>query len=477
MIKLALVAVVVVILLIAFIIVIRNKPDLWFWIFLNLYFDPGGYVYGFLGGTLVGPLSIADVFICGMVICLIFANINWKIIFEDTLFRQFLFSLLIFSAYFFIVYGGIVPYFHNDFNYSTFLIKNRLFAYGFVILPAAYVFSLKSLHYFYTATLSVGVICLTLYLISLLTGVGLIPIEEMARNSGDEMTRVFINNYGIFYLLFPISLTTYLLSKRINLNLKYKNWLYYSGIVMIITMLLTLTRRVQLDIIITIVTITFLISYLFRTGKLSEMFKVLIPSLVVVLVLSFTFPKYIGYISTIGEDTYLLITTGKDSSGEGDDRVSGGGEMEITKKYISENLFFGTGYTYLHWGRGYATSVRGDRFAIAADAAGEVPIYYLLFGFGIAGAILMFPLYFFMVKVFFNLLKLLRLNLINFLQDPLTIIFSIYILLIIAGKFTHRLYALSMDFTGENLSATALLMGVCLALHRKIYTCSFTKQT
>jgi len=241
------------------------------------------------------------------------------------------------------------------------------------------------------------------------------------------------------------------------------------------TMLMTLTRRVQLDIIVTIITITFLVSYLFRTGKLSEVFKVLIPSLVVLLVLSFTFPKYVGYISTIGEDTFLLITSGKDSSGEGDDRVSGTGEMEITKKYISENLFFGTGYTYLHWGRGYATSKRGDTFAIAADAAGEVPIYYLLFGFGIAGAILMFPLYFIMVKLFFNLIRLLRSNLINFLQDPLIIIFSIYILLVIIGKFTHRLYALSLDFTGENMSGTALLMGICFALYRKIYISSDPK--
>ncbi len=56
MIKLALFGVVALLLLIAFMIIIRNKPDLWFWIFLNLYFDPGGYVYEFMGGTLLGPL-------------------------------------------------------------------------------------------------------------------------------------------------------------------------------------------------------------------------------------------------------------------------------------------------------------------------------------------------------------------------------------------------------------------------------------
>ncbi len=238
---------------------------------------------------------------------------------------------------------------------------------------------------------------------------------------------------------------------------------------MIITLLITLTRRTQIDIVVTVIIIIFIISYLFRTGKLSEMFKIVIPVIVVILVLSFTFPKYIGYIATIGEDTFLLITTGKDSRGEGDNRVSGVGELEITKEYIRNNLLFGTGYTYLYWGPGYATSPRGATFAIAADAASEVPIYYLLFGFGIAGAILMAPLYYFMVKLFFNLARLLKLTLINYLHDPLTIIFSIYILLFIAGKFTSKLYALGSDFTGAGMSGTAFLMGIGFALYRKIY--------
>ena len=203
MLMLALAGVVAIILIIAFIIIIRNKPDLWFWIFLNLYFDPGGYVEEYLGGTLLGPLSIADVFISGMLICVISANINWKTIFQDKFLVRFLYLLLIFSTYFFIVYGGIVPYFHNDFDYPTFLIKNRLFGYAFIILPAVYAFSLRSLHYFYTTTLAVGIICLTLFFISLTTGLRLIPVWETARNTGGEMMRISMVGYGIFYLLFP----------------------------------------------------------------------------------------------------------------------------------------------------------------------------------------------------------------------------------------------------------------------------------
>ena len=476
MIKLFIVGIIGLIIVISLIIIVRNKPDFWFWIFLNLFFDPGGYTYGFLGGTLVGPLSITDVFISGIVVCLISAKVNWNLVFQDLLLRKFLLYLFLFALYYFIVYGGVVPYFQNDFDYTTFLVKNRVFAYGFIILIAVYVFSLKGLYYFYTSTLFIGAICLTLFFISLLTGVQLTPVEESARYTGEEMMRVSMVGYGLFYLLFPVALITYLISRKINIILKYKSCLYYSGIVMILTLLLTLTRRTQIDIIGMILLASLIISYLFRTGKLSSVLKVIMPAFIVVLVLYFTFPKYAGYVVEIGEDTFLLMTTGKDSRGESDQRVSGGNDYIMVKDYISENLLFGTGYTYLFWKDGRATSTRGVKFAVARDAAGEVPIYLLLFSFGLTGAILMMPLYFLMGSLFFKLIKFLRFKLINYLKDPLTIIFTIYVLLTIAAKFTINLYSLSNDFTGGNLSYTAVLMGVGFALLRRVYSDNLQKR-
>ena len=142
------------------------------------------------------------------------------------------------------------------------------------------------------------------------------------------------------------------------------------------------------------------------------------------------------------ENTFLLITTGVDSEGNSEYRVSGKGDLEITKEYIRNNLLFGTGYTYLYWGPGYAYSLRGPTYSRAADAAGEVPIYYLLFGFGIIGAVLMLPLYFLIGRLFFKISKLLRVMLNNYLNDPMTIIFSTYILLSIATMFTINFYNL-----------------------------------
>jgi len=469
MISLIFIGLVGLVITIALVIIISKNPDLWFWVFLNLFFDPGGYVMEFLGGTLIGPLYITDACIVGIVMCMIFAKINWNSIFQDKFLLKIIYFLILFAAYYYIFYGGIVPYINNDFNYSTFLIKNRTFSYGFIILIAVYAFSLRSLKYFYITTLFIGVICLSLYVITLSTGIKLVPMWEMARYTSSGMTRIGMSSYGLFYLIFPFALTTYLLRTKIYVKLKYTHLLYYGGIIMIITQLLTLARRTQIDTIGTLVIIIFIISYLFRTGKLSQIFKIVIPVIVVVLVLFFTFPKYVGYIATIGEDTILLMTTGKDSKGEGDYRVSGNDDLLITKNYIWNNLLLGNGYTHLYWGtKGYASSPRGDRFAIAADAAFEVPIYNLLFGFGIVGAILIIPLYYLMANLFFKLIKTLKFNLINYLHDPITVVFSIYILWTIARKFTLSLYQLSIDFTGENLSGTAIIIGIGFALYRKL---------
>ena len=468
MLKLIVVAVVLLIVLLALVIIIRNKPDIWFWIFLNLFFDPGGYITGFRDGKIVGPLNMRDAFIFGIIICLVSAKINWKVISQDQQLSRFLVFLLFFSAYYFIVYGGVAPFIHNDFDYSTFLLKNREFIYGFFILISVYLFSFRSLHNFYSVTLFFGVLCLTLYLITLLTGVELIYVWEFQRE-GTGMTRISMLSYGLFDMLFPLSLIVYIVSKKINLNIKYRYWLYYAGVIFLITQIITLTRRTQIDILGTVIIAVIIIAYLFRTGKLSSLLKLLFPAVLVILVLYFTFPNYIGYMAKTAENTFLLITTGQDSEGRKEYRVSGNENLELAKNYIKNNLLIGTGYTYLYWGPGYSYSLRGREYSLAADAAGEVPIYYSLFGFGILGVILMLPLYFLMSMLFFKLIKLLKITLENYLQDPMVIIFIIYILLTFAIIFTINFYNLSSHFTGARLSYTAIFIGLGFALYRKIY--------
>lgn len=451
-----------------FVIIILNKPELWFWIFLNLYFDPGGYITGFRDGKLVGPLNISDVFFFGIIICMVSAKINWKVIYRDKLFLNYFLFLSIFSAYYFIVFGGVAPYIHDDFNYVTFLLKNREFIYGFFILISVYLFTLRDLKYFYSVTLFFGVIILSLYMITLFTGIELVFVWRLQRE-GTEMTRISMLSYGLFDFVFPIALIAYIILKKINLDIKYKYWLYYAGIVFLITQIITLTRRTQIDILGAVFIITIITAYLFRTGKISSLLKLIAPAVLVIVVLSLTFPDYVGYMVKTGENVFLLITTGQDSEGKSDYRVTGNADLELAKEYINNNPFIGQGYSYLYWGPGYAYSRRGTTYSRAADAAGEVPIYYLLFGFGIIGAVLMLPLYFMIGKLFFRLIKLLRIRLTDYLNDPMTIIFSIYILLTFATIFTINFYNLGLHFTGSRFSYYSFFIGLGFGLHQKIF--------
>jgi hypothetical protein len=467
MLNLLLISLVGLVLIFALIIIIRNKPEMWFWIFLNLYFDPGGYITGFRDGKLVGPLNIRDVIIFGIIVCLVSAKINWKVILGDKLILNFFLFLTFFSAYYFIVYGGIAPYIHNDFDYPTFLLKNRTFVHGFIILVSSYIFSIRGLKYLFTVTLFFGVVCLTLYMITLFTGFELVYVWKLQRE-GSEMTRITMLSYGIFDLVFPISIIVYIISKKINLNVKYKHWLYYASIIFIITEIITLTRRTQIDMLGALIIVSIIIAYLFRVGKLSSLLKLLPPAFLIIIVLYFTFPDYVGYMGKTAENSFLLITTGVDSEGNSDERVSGTGGLEIAKEYIRNNLLLGTGYSYLYWGPGYAYSKRGTTYSRAADAAGEVPIYYLIFGFGIIGTIFILPLYFFIGKLFFNLIKLLRMMLTDYIEDPMTIIFSIYVLFIYSTIFTINIYSLGSHFTGSRFSYSSFFIGLGFALHQKI---------
>jgi len=456
------------IILFPIIIIVRNKPDFSFWLFLNLYFDPGGYVSGFLGGNIFWRINISDVFILLMIICVLSPKIKRKVIYNNDLFLKFIKYFLLFAGYYFIVYGWVAPYLNNDLDYGTFLLKNRTFIYGFIILISVYIFALRRLDYFYSITLFFGVVSLSLYWITLLTGIVLTPVIEMERHLGSGMIRIAMAGYGYFYMMFPLAVITYLLSRKLKINIKYKNWLFYGGTMMVLTILLTLTRRTYIDIIGIILIIIFITSYIFRTAKLSSLLKTALPAMIIMLILFISFPKYLDYTSDLVEDTFRLITGGKDTRGVEDYRVTGTGDLIAAKFFINKNLWLGAGYTYLYWGeKGFASSLRGSDFSRAADAAGEVPIYYLFFGFGLIGALFILPLYIVMGKLFLKLLKFLKRNFNYHLTDPYLIIFSIYVLLMIASKFTISFWRLGSDFRGSQFSSTAILLGIGFALIKK----------
>ncbi len=444
---------------------IKRNPDLAFWFFLNIFFDPGGLFSYYFGGK-ISVFYLYDIAIIPIIFCLFTINTNYKIIYKDKFLISFLKVFSIFVLFFLIVYGGIVPYLNDDLNYLQFLQKNRIFLYYIIVLISAYVFALRGLKYFYLTTLIIGFFILSAFLISLVSPLKIIPIIMMERYEGEEMMRIGILSWGLFNIFFPISFLIFLSSLKIKLNISYRKLVYIAGMLMLVTLLIALSRRNFISIPGTILIIILLNSYIFRKSKAFALAKILIPLGLVLIIINFALPKYIDYIASISQDTFQLLTEGTDTRGEKEYRVSGTGDLEITKKYITDNFILGTGYSYLYWGeRGYATSSRGPVYAAAYDAAAEVPIYYIFFGYGLVGFIIMVFLYAFLIRLFLKLFSLIRRKINLLTEYPYEVIFTIYILYMIANKFTFNLYSLGTDFTNP---INGIFIGIGFALLKKL---------
>jgi hypothetical protein len=450
---------------IAVVYIIKRNPDLSFWFLINILFDPGGYVAYYLESNLFLSLNITDVAIVPIIFCLYVINANFKIIYKDQFLYNFLKVFFIFAVYYFIVFGAVVPYLHNDLDYITFLQKNRNFVYYVIILISVYFFTLRGLKYFYLTTLFIGFSVLSAFLVSLVTGLDIIPITSLERYEDSEMMRVYLYSWGLFFILFPLSFILFSFSRKIKLNIKFKKLAYLAGMLMVVALLVSLTRRYYITIPGTLLIIILVSSYIFRKSKAIALGKILVPLGAVLIILNLTLPQYIDYIVDISQDTFQLLTTGSDTRGEKEYRVSGKGDLEITKKYIEDNFFLGTGYNYLNWGDEKAESSRGPLYASAMDAAQEVPIYYIFFGYGFVGFIIMVFLYSFLIRMYLKLFSLIkrRVTLLN--EYPYEVMFTIYILYMILDKFTFSLYGLGNDFT---TLSSGIFIGIGFALLKKL---------
>src|SRR4030095_324096 len=444
---------------------IKRNPDLCFWFFVNILFDPGGYVTYYLGGNVVASINIMDIAILLIVFCLYAIHANFKIIYKDRFLYDFLKIFFIFAVYYFFIYGAIIPYLNNDLNYLVFLQKNRKFLYYIIILLSAYIFALRGLKYFYLTTLCVGLIVLSAFLAAVVFGLDIIPVISLERYEGSEMIRIYLYSWGIFFILFPLAFIIYLFSPKIKFKIQYRKLAYFAGLLMVVALLISLTRRYYITIPGTMLIIILLNSFIFRKSKALALTKILVPIGAVLVILNLTLPKYIDYIVDISQDTFQLLTKGSDTRGEKEYRVSGTGDLEITKKYIADNFLFGTGYNYLHWSDEVAISSRGPVYAAAMDAAGEVPVYYIFFGYGIAGFIIMIFLYSFLIRMYLKLYSLTKKRVAILTEYPYELLFIIYILYNLIDKFTFSLYGLGEDFT---TLSNAIFIAVGFALLRKL---------
>ena len=428
----------------------RNHPVFTFWLLINLYFDPGGYQGVWFQGNVISNINFTDVI---FILCWIpyFSLRDRKGVFnQDKYFNIFFKWMSLYMFYFVFVYGFIIPQINGRAGFMTFLFKSRTYFMAFFLIKPLYFFVKDGLQVHFKIIVFSSAICLTLYFISLIGGLNLIPIATVDRYIDSGIMRITLWSYGLFDWVLNLAFIVLLLK----INTKNKRLLFYSGILMAFAIVLTLTRRELIGRVFSLFLIFFIINYVFTTHKKTQIIKLISPLIILLVLLYISFPKYIGYANSEYQSITSLVTTGLDNEGNVDYRLAGTGDVVAMKKLISQNPLFGVGFTRYSYED--LRNFRDLNNPLAGlYAGGELPYLGSIGKMGIVGLILFSPMYVLLLFMCLKLYRIIKNNDINiFIKfNPYELIFVAFTLTFTISKFTFNLFNLFV----ETYSAAAFL--------------------
>jgi hypothetical protein len=300
-----------------------------------------------------------------------------------------------------------------------------------------------------------AVICLSLYFVSIISGINLIPIATTDRYIDSGIIRVTLWNYGLFDWVLNLAFIVLLLKIKI----ENKRLLYYSGILMAFAIVLTLTRRELVGRIINFLIIIIMVNYIFKSLRNFQIVKLIIPAAFLFGLLYLTFPQYLVYATDEYKNLSKLIITGVDKEGNIDYRLAGTGDVVAMKQLIKENLFFGVGFTRYSY-EDLSTLRNLNNTLAGLYAGGELPFLGSIGKVGLVGLILFLPLYFSLFVMSYKVIKIIRKNTLTVLinQNRYEIVFIVFVLTFAVNKFTFNLYNIFV----ETYNARAFLIFVII---------------
>jgi hypothetical protein len=446
----------------------KYHPVFTFLLLINLYFDPGGYQTAWFQNNIISVINFTDII---FLLCWIpYFNIKNKTsaLKEDKYFSLFYKYISFYMLYFVLVYGFIVPQINGRFSFITFLIKSRTYFMAFLLIRPIYFFVKFGMEVQFKIVIYLAAICLTIYFISLISGLKLIPIATGDRYINSGIMRITLWSYGLFDWVLNLSLIVLLLKIKV----KNKKLLFYSGLLMAFSIVLTLTRRELLDRVFSLFIILILVNYLLRSHRKIQLIKLLLPLAIVMGLLGITFPKYIGYVNNEYKSIESLTTTGKDRAGNEDYRFAGTGDVVLMKELIRENLFFGVGFT--RYSLEDLSNLRASNNPLAGlYAGGELPYLGSIGKMGIFGLLMFLPVYILVLQMSLKLFRVIKNNDINiFLKNNYyELIFAVFSLAFIINKFTFTLYNI---FVETNNSSSFFIFIVIVSILITCYS-SFNK--
>jgi len=370
--------------------------------------------------------------------------------------------------YFVLVYGFIVPQINGRSDFITFLIKSRTYFMAFLLIRPIYFFVKFGMEVQFKFVIYLAAICLTIYFISLISGLKLIPIAMGDRYINSGIMRITLWSYGLFDWVLNLAFIVFLLKIKV----KNKKLLFYSGLLMAFTIVLTLTRRELLDRVFSLFIVLILVKYLLGSHRKIQIIKLFLPLAIVIGLLGITFPKYIGYVNNEYKSVESLTKTGKDMAGNEDYRFAGTGDVVLMKKLIRENLFFGVGFT--RYSLEDLSNLRDSNNPLAGlYAGGELPYLGSIGKMGIFGLLMFLPVYILILNMSLKLYRIIKNNDINIFirNNYYELIFSVFALTFTINKFTFTLYNI---FVETNNSSSFFIFIVIVSILIACYN-SFNK--
>lgn len=455
------------------------KPDFFFWLFFIFSFDPGGIFENYFLSKLVGKLNASDVFFFLMLVIFLSVKNKAPILNRDENFRK-IFRYLIFVGFYFVfVYGLIIPIYYGRENFIFFLQKNRLFIMAYPAMYIVYFFAQRSIETFFKLLVFVSFVFLTLYLITLTTGIEIIPVMEFERFGGTGIMRKAMLSYGLMDWMLYFGIIIYYLRKKVDIKIKINRIvIYYCALLMAITILITLTRRDLINIIVFPLLIILFISYLFKLSKTVAVFKIIFPAILVYILLSVIFPEYTEFVQKTYEDIAYQILPAESPGAEKDYRVAGEGDMKYVFQIFKEHRLFGIGAVTMLWSDVVFAKQMGDTFAMALDAGAEVPLYGAFMHFGIVGVSILIPIIFILMKYVITLIKIIRKDLEVLLRrNPIKIIILIYLISVIIFRFIVGLGNFSDFLNPLGTFNLYSLLGMLYGLSREYYCNDYRSNT
>ena len=419
--------------------------------------DTGGYfgTYFSKGIFTFGGLFYADFFFF-LLFFLVLVQKKLKIgsFFLNPDAKKVFFILLVFLIYKLIIFGYLISGISDDEYLRYFIIRERYNIFSFLIIIPAYLFAMQDLEIFFKILIITGTVIALFFIITVITGIELIPVKGGFRYYGESIQRYYLQNRGLLYLLIPAAFAVYITKIKIG----FRKLLLFGGVCSIVVAAVSLTKGVYILVLFMIISSLYIVNKLLDL-KISRLYIRTVFILAVTFLLITTFlPEYTENIFRGFGDLYSLVTGGNYETREEGRMIN---QLPAQTLMISQRPFLGTGY-------GFANL--SNQFNLSDYDVTDLSILGHIMQYGILGFSIYCFFYYRLILIIKNNYRTIKKIPKNKLLDKFKyeLIFTVITASYFIGYFS-RFFNVSIELTNDMEAFNFYVMtGLLLATYQRI---------